>query len=54
LQRYVESPLSVQLLQGKFVKGDCVLIDVADNELTFVQQEEFIVPEEVVESTLAN
>ncbi len=54
LQRYVESPLSVQLLQGKFVKGDCVLIDVEENELTFVQQEEFVVPEEVVEATLAN
>jgi ATP-dependent Clp protease ATP-binding subunit ClpC len=54
LQRYVESPLSVQLLQGKFVKGDCVLIDVDEEGLTFVKQEEFIVPEEVAEASLTN
>jgi ATP-dependent Clp protease ATP-binding subunit ClpC len=38
LQRYVESPLSVRLLQGEFTKGDHVLIDVADNELSFTRQ----------------
>jgi ATP-dependent Clp protease ATP-binding subunit ClpC len=54
LQRYVESPLSVQLLQGKFVKGDCVLIDVEDDGLTFVQQEEFILPEEISKASLTN
>jgi len=32
LQKYVEGPLSVQLLQGKFKAGDCVIVDVnADN-----------------------
>ena len=28
MQKYVEGPLSVQLLQGKFKAGDCVVIDV--------------------------
>ncbi len=27
LQKYVEGPLSVQLLQGKFKAGDCVVVD---------------------------
>jgi ATP-dependent Clp protease ATP-binding subunit ClpC len=40
IQRYVESPLSVQLLQGKFTKGDHVLVDVSDSELVFTQKEE--------------
>jgi ATP-dependent Clp protease ATP-binding subunit ClpC len=37
MQKLVEGPLSVQLLQGKFKAGDCVIIDVAaDNSgLTF-------------------
>jgi ATP-dependent Clp protease ATP-binding subunit ClpC len=28
MQKFVEGPLSVQLLQGKFKAGDCVIIDV--------------------------
>jgi ATP-dependent Clp protease ATP-binding subunit ClpC len=40
LQRYVESPLSVKLLQGKFAKGDHVLVDEQDNELIFSHFEE--------------
>ncbi len=28
MQKYVEGPLSVQLLQGRFKTGDCVLVDV--------------------------
>jgi ATP-dependent Clp protease ATP-binding subunit ClpC len=40
LQRYVESPLSVQILQGKFGKGDHVLIDAADGELVFLRQDD--------------
>jgi ATP-dependent Clp protease ATP-binding subunit ClpC len=38
MQKYVEGPLSVQLLQGKFKAGDCVVIDKkADGtELDFV------------------
>jgi ATP-dependent Clp protease ATP-binding subunit ClpC len=35
IQRYVESPLSVQLLRGEFKSGDHILIDVTDGELAF-------------------
>jgi len=35
LQRHVESPLSVQLLQGEFSSEDHVLIDEEDGRLTF-------------------
>jgi ATP-dependent Clp protease ATP-binding subunit ClpC len=38
LQRYVESPLSIKLLQGEFVKGDHVLVDAKDDELIFTRQ----------------
>ena len=40
LQRYVESPLSIKMLEGEFTKGDLVLIDAHDGELTFSRQEE--------------
>jgi ATP-dependent Clp protease ATP-binding subunit ClpC len=40
IQRYVESPLSVQLLQEKFTKGDYVLVDVSDSELIFTRKED--------------
>ena len=36
LQRYVESPLSIKLLQGEFNKGDHVLVDAKDGKLVFV------------------
>ncbi len=40
LQRFVESPLSVQLLKGAFQRGDVVLGDANDEEgLTFTKQE---------------
>jgi ATP-dependent Clp protease ATP-binding subunit ClpC len=39
LQRYVESPLSMQLLKGEFNKGDHILIDEADGRLTFTRLE---------------
>jgi ATP-dependent Clp protease ATP-binding subunit ClpC len=39
IQRYVESPLSVRLLKGDFEDGDHILIDVAENELTFSRLE---------------
>lgn len=39
LQRHVESPLSVQLLQGEFSTGDHVLIDEEDGRLTFQRVE---------------
>jgi ATP-dependent Clp protease ATP-binding subunit ClpC len=35
IQRYVESPLSVQLLKGIFGRGDVVLVDVDANGLVF-------------------
>ena len=38
LQRRVESPLSVQLLNGVFQSGDTVVIDVGEEGLTFAQK----------------
>ncbi|MFO7678742.1 MAG: AAA family ATPase [Chloroflexota bacterium] len=35
IQRFVESPLSVQLLRGDVQSGDHIQIDVADDELSF-------------------
>ena len=35
LQRYVESPLSVKILEGDFKKGEHVLVDSKDGELVF-------------------
>ncbi|MBK9211036.1 MAG: AAA family ATPase [Anaerolineales bacterium] len=35
IQKYVESPLSVELLGGKFKDGVMVLVDVKDNKITF-------------------
>ncbi len=35
LQRYVESPLSVQLLRGEFKTGDLVCVDAGDEGLVF-------------------
>src|SRR5258708_4513182 len=40
VQRFVESPLSVQLLKGAFHRGDVVLVEATESEgLTFVRQE---------------
>ncbi|MFT5195194.1 MAG: ATP-dependent Clp protease ATP-binding subunit ClpC, partial [Candidatus Promineifilaceae bacterium] len=39
LQRHVESPLSVSLLRGEYKAGDHVLIDVAENALTFAKKD---------------
>jgi ATP-dependent Clp protease ATP-binding subunit ClpC len=44
LQRHVESPLSVRLLEGTFKEGDTVLIDTQDDGITFSQQEELAKP----------
>jgi len=35
LQRYVESPLSVKILEGGFKKGEHVLVDTEDGQLVF-------------------
>src|SRR5262249_62406067 len=39
LQRFVESPLSVQLLKGNFRRGDVVLVEASNDGLAFVKQE---------------
>jgi ATP-dependent Clp protease ATP-binding subunit ClpC len=51
LQRYVESPLSIKLLEGEFGKGDTVLVTVQDDQLLFSLQDKEDV--EVVEDELA-
>jgi ATP-dependent Clp protease ATP-binding subunit ClpC len=35
IQKYVESPLSVELLGGKFKDGAVVIVDVKDNKIVF-------------------
>jgi hypothetical protein len=35
IQRYVESPLSRRLLAGEFPEGSVVLVDVAEDSITF-------------------
>jgi ATP-dependent Clp protease ATP-binding subunit ClpB len=35
IQRLVENPLALRLLEGDFAEGDKVLVDVADGELAF-------------------
>jgi ATP-dependent Clp protease ATP-binding subunit ClpC len=39
LQKHVESPLSVKLLRGEFRAGDTVLVDAADDGVTFTKKE---------------
>jgi ATP-dependent Clp protease ATP-binding subunit ClpC len=35
IERYVENPLSTQVLRGEFNEGDTVVVDVEGDELTF-------------------
>ena len=35
LQRMVENPLALRLLEGEFADGDTVRVDAKDGELTF-------------------
>ncbi len=35
LQKHVESPLSISLLSGEFIKGDTVLVDIEDDKTVF-------------------
>ena len=35
IQRYVESPLSKQLIAGEFPEGSTIMVDAVDNEVTF-------------------
>lgn len=39
LQKYVESPLSVQLLSGDFKQGDTILVDTGEEGLIFSKKE---------------
>ena len=39
LQKHVESPLSISLLSGEFSRGDTVLVDIKDDEVTFRKKE---------------
>jgi ATP-dependent Clp protease ATP-binding subunit ClpC len=41
LQRHVESPLSIRLLRGDFEKGNVVVVDVDDDELSFQTRTEW-------------
>jgi ATP-dependent Clp protease ATP-binding subunit ClpC len=45
LQKHVEGPLSIALLQGKYQAGDTVLIDAGEEGVTFVRQ---AAPDEVM------
>jgi len=38
IERFVENPLSTQVLKGEFQEGDTVVVDVADDELTFTPE----------------
>jgi ATP-dependent Clp protease ATP-binding subunit ClpC len=35
VERFVENPLSTKVLSGEFKEGDSIVVDVADDELTF-------------------
>jgi ATP-dependent Clp protease ATP-binding subunit ClpB len=37
LQRLVENPLALRLLEGDFAEGDTVFVDAADGELVFAK-----------------
>ncbi len=47
LQKYLESPLSIELLSGNFREGDTILVDVEDDHLVF-RREEKDLPSETV------
>jgi ATP-dependent Clp protease ATP-binding subunit ClpC len=49
LQRYVESPMSVQLLRGEFKSGECVIADADDEAGIVFRRREGEAPEEVAE-----
>ncbi|MBN1966297.1 MAG: AAA family ATPase [Anaerolineae bacterium] len=55
LQRFVESPLSVQLLKGEFARGDLVIVDAEDGSVTFERQAgaaaHLVAPPQPVESS---
>jgi ATP-dependent Clp protease ATP-binding subunit ClpB len=46
IQREIENPLSLQMLEGKFADGDTILIGVEDDDLTFAKGERVVRDEE--------
>jgi len=38
LERYVENPLAIRVLEGDFVEGDAIVVGVEDDELTFTKK----------------
>lgn len=40
IQKYVESPLSVQLLSGQFKPGDVIMVEQVENQIVFQKQED--------------
>ena len=38
IQRYIEDPLALELLEGKFEEGDHILIDKKETGLSFTKQ----------------
>jgi ATP-dependent Clp protease ATP-binding subunit ClpA len=53
LQKFVESPLSVKILQGEFSEGDNVLVDYVDDEGVVFRRTESSTPVEVEEPVTA-
>jgi ATP-dependent Clp protease ATP-binding subunit ClpC len=53
LQKFVESPLSVKILQGEFAEGDHVLVDYIEEEGLVFRRAESTTPIEVEESVSA-
>jgi ATP-dependent Clp protease ATP-binding subunit ClpC len=47
LQKHVESPLAKQLLEGRFQPGDVVVVDVAEDQLTFTRKGGYRVDKEL-------
>jgi ATP-dependent Clp protease ATP-binding subunit ClpB len=39
IQRLVENPLALELLEGRFAEGDAILVDARDGELVFERSE---------------
>jgi ATP-dependent Clp protease ATP-binding subunit ClpB len=42
LQRLVENPLAIRLLEGDFVEGDTMRVDAHDGELVFEKAESVV------------
>jgi len=49
IQRHIQDPLAMAILQGEFVEGNTILVDARDGELTFTVSNQPMVEGEVVE-----